>query len=192
MDMVSYAHRDATAQRLSRTKYHEESTANNLHEKPKIPFLPSSYSDNEFPYPFGELDVDLTESEIRETAYEILIGACRSSTSGRPLKFVSSSERSSSSSMSLSPSFQRSVATTAASKVKKALGLKSRKKNSDSVVSGNKKGSTTEGELMRVQMRVSETTDSRVRRAFLRVAAGQVFVHLFFADKILCDTFPFL
>ncbi|XP_059318543.1 protein unc-13 homolog [Lycium ferocissimum] len=156
MDMVSYGYRDARAQTVSRTKMA------NLHEKPRIPILPS---EDELPYPFGELGVDLTESELRETAYEILVGACRSSSSGKPLKYVSSSVRSSSSSssmMSLSPSFQRS---TAASKVKKALGLKSRKKNLDNSVSG---------ELMRVQMGISEQTDSRVRRAFLRLNAGQL------------------
>ncbi|KAA8534909.1 hypothetical protein F0562_029875 [Nyssa sinensis] len=61
----------------------------------------------------------------------------------------------------------------AASKVKKALGLKS-SKSSKSVGSGKAKRPISIGELMRVQMRVSEQTDSRIRRALLRIAAGQL------------------
>ncbi|KAH0671233.1 hypothetical protein KY285_023532 [Solanum tuberosum] len=144
MDMVSYAYRDAAAQTVS-TKIVER------------PISPSE----ELAYPFGELGVDLTQSELRETAYEILVGACRSFNSGKTLKYVSSSVKSSTSSSSSSSS-------KAASKVKKALGLK---KNLESV--SGKKASTV-GELMRVQMGISEQTDSRVRRAFLRVAAGQL------------------
>uniref|UniRef100_M1CMD6 MHD1 domain-containing protein n=1 Tax=Solanum tuberosum TaxID=4113 RepID=M1CMD6_SOLTU len=138
--MVSYAYRDAAAQTVSTKKVER-------------PISPS----DELTYPFGELGVDLTQSELRETAYEILVGACRSFNSGKTLKYVSSSVKSSSSSSSK-----------AASKVKKALGLK---KNLESV--SGKKASTV-GELMRVQMGISEQTDSRVRRAFLRVAAGQL------------------
>lgn len=85
---------------------------------------------------------------------------------------------------------QRSLTSTAASKMKKALGLRSSgsgslKRSSEgspttSVGSGggggrgNKRAPVTVGELMRVQMRVSETVDSRIRRALLRIAAGQV------------------
>ncbi|MCE3216243.1 hypothetical protein HAX54_005691 [Datura stramonium] len=177
MDMVSYAYTDATTQTLSRTKFPENVTMNNLHERRRIPISPSH--DDELPYPFEELAVDLTESELRITAYEIFVGAFRSSSSGKPLKYVSSSVRSSSwSMMSLSPSGQRSVTSTAASKVTKALGLKSRKKNLDTVANSvNGEKASTVGELMRVQMKISEQTDSRVRRAFLRVAAGQLGRH---------------
>lgn len=129
--------------------------------------------------PFGELCVDLSPSELRETAYEILVGACRSSGSGRRLTFVSSSN-------SRERSQQHSLTQkSAASKMKKALGLKSKKKNGVGVGGAGeeedelgdpdrKRGGFTLGELMRVQMRISEQTDSRVRRGFLRVAAGQV------------------
>lgn len=91
----------------------------------------------------------------------------------------------------MSPSLQRSVTSAAASKVKKTLGLKSRKKvsglDSGEAQGGQnavspKKRSSTVGELMRVQMKVSEQTDSRVRRALLRVAAGQVGVCLLFLE----------
>lgn len=108
--------------------------------------------------PFGELGVDISPSELRETAYEILVGACRSSGSGRRLTYVSSSNRAQ---QPLSPS------PSAASKVKKALGLKSKKKKSD-------EAGLAVGQLIRVQMRISEQTDSRIRRGFLRLAAGQL------------------
>ncbi|XP_058222177.1 protein unc-13 homolog [Rhododendron vialii] len=152
------------------------------------------------PSPFGDLTPTLSASDLRETAYEIFVAACRTS-SGKPLTFVPSSssaggERSNSpspslSSLSSSPSMQqRSLTSTAASKMKKALGLRSSGSGSlkrsgegsptTSVGSGggggrgNKRAPVTVGELMRVQMRVSETVDSRIRRALLRIAAGQV------------------
>lgn len=124
--------------------------------------------------PFGELGVDLSPSELRETAYEILVGACRSSGSGKRLTYVSSSNSKERSQQQ--PLTQKS----AASKVKKALGLKPKKKKKsgggedESGDPDRKRGGVTIGELMRVQMRVSEQTDSRVRRGFLRLAAGQV------------------
>ncbi|XP_059638197.1 protein unc-13 homolog [Cornus florida] len=137
-------------------------------------------SSDDLSNPFGQLGLDISDTELRETAYEILVGACRSS-GGRPLTFVSQSERAieRSTSMSSSPSLQRSLTSTAASKVKKALGLKSSKKSSDSVSQdseslGKAKRPVTIGELMRFQMRVSEQTDSRIRRALLRIAAGQL------------------
>lgn len=125
----------------------------------------------------GELGAGITSSELRETAYEILIGACRSSTGSKPLTYIPQSERNTStdrdrstSSLTTSPSLQRSLTSAAASKVKKALGISSggRRKG------GERKSGGTVGEMIRVQMRVSEQIDSRVRRAFLRIAAGQV------------------
>ncbi|POO00847.1 hypothetical protein TorRG33x02_034780 [Trema orientale] len=131
--------------------------------------------------PFGELGLDLSDSELRETAYEILVGACRS-TGGKPLTYIPQSEKTdrTPAAAAASPSLQRSLTSTAASRVKKALGLKSspssrrRASGGDSVSQGKTKRSVTVGEMMRVQMRVSEQTDSRIRRALLRVAAGQL------------------
>ncbi|KAL2926806.1 Protein unc-13-like protein [Bienertia sinuspersici] len=127
--------------------------------------------------PISEIGKSITSSELRDTAYEILIGACRSSTGSKPLTYTSQSERTSSterdrssanttSSLTTSPSLQRSMTSAAASKVKKALGI--------SRSSKGERRSSTVGEMIRVQMRVSEQTDSRVRRAFLRIAAGQL------------------
>ncbi|KAL3625444.1 hypothetical protein CASFOL_030898 [Castilleja foliolosa] len=119
--------------------------------------------------PFGKLGVDLSPWELRETAYEILIGACRSSGSAKRLTYVSNSisnsrEIRSQAQLSSSPSMQRCLSMSCESKLKKALGLNS----------GRKRVGVTVGELIRVQMRVSEQTDSRVRRGLLRVSAGQL------------------
>lgn len=85
-------------------------------------------------------------------------------------------------SLAPSPSLHRSLTSTAASKVKKALGMKKRIGDGDgdgdggesSGQPGRSKKSVTVGELVRVQMRISEQIDSRIRRALLRIASGQV------------------
>ncbi|KAL3532512.1 hypothetical protein ACH5RR_006033 [Cinchona calisaya] len=199
MDVLSYAYRDSTSLAKTKAQNFQQTINNNSnttatkmvpkYNNPtsKVQLLPPELlEDHHLPNPFGELGLHFTESELRETAYEILIGACRSSGASRPLTYVSNSERIAERSQSMSPSLQRSVTSAAASKVKGALGLKSRRKNlgSDSVKveaegrnsvrQTQKKRSSTVGELMRVQMRVSEQTDSRVRRAFLRLATGQL------------------
>lgn len=133
------------------------------------------------------LGVDLSPPELRETVYEILVAACRSSGSGRPLTYVSNSNsKERSQQLSSSLSMQRSLSTLGASEVKKALGLKPKKKkkseeedsddpgSEDQGNSVRKRVGVTVGEMVRVQMRVSEQTDSRIRRGLLRVAAGQV------------------
>ena len=62
--------------------------------------------------------------------------------------------------------------------MKKALGMNSSLKRGaameSSAAQAKSKKSVTAGELMRVRMRVSEQTDSRIRRGLLRIAAGQV------------------
>ncbi|RRT46114.1 hypothetical protein B296_00054652, partial [Ensete ventricosum] len=135
--------------------------------------------------PFGQIGVPLSDPELRETAYEIFVAACRT-TGSKPLTYIPQSERtppSAERSSSLSPSassLQKSITSTAASKMKKALGLKSSsssKKGSpgkDNSPSKPSKKPATVGDLMRVQMRISEQTDSRIRKGLLRTAAGQV------------------
>ncbi|KAI9119090.1 hypothetical protein K1719_009765 [Acacia pycnantha] len=132
----------------------------------------------DLPSPFGDPAPNLSDSELRETAYEILVSACRS-TGGKPLTFISQSEKGerSNSALTPSPSLHRSLTSTAASKVKKALGLKtmsSSKKKAELPSQVKSKRAVTTGELMRLQMRVSEQTETRIRRALLRVAAGQL------------------
>ncbi|KAJ9688334.1 hypothetical protein PVL29_014167 [Vitis rotundifolia] len=133
----------------------------------------------EFPNPFGEVGNSLSDSDLRETAYMIFVGAGRSS-GGKPLTYISQSEKAerASSFSGAPPSLQRSLTSTAASKVKKALGLNSSSKRGaakeSSAAQAKSKKPVTVGELMRVQMRVSEQTDSRIRRGLLRIAAGQL------------------
>ncbi|KAH1251701.1 Protein unc-13 [Glycine max] len=144
----------------------------------------------DLPFPFAP---NLSESEIRETAYEMLVGACRSS-GPKPLTFFSHSEQSNRGGQRIpSPSLYRSLTVTASSKVKKKLGLRLRTTSSSS---GNRRAATT-GELMRVQMKVSELTDTRVRRALLRVAAGQLgrriesmVLPLELIQQLKCSDFP--
>ncbi|TKY60845.1 hypothetical protein E2542_SST17947 [Spatholobus suberectus] len=142
----------------------------------------------DFPSPFADAAPNLSESELRETAYEILVGACRSS-GPKPLTFFSHSDSNRGDKRNPSPSLYRSLTVTASSKVKKKLGLKT-------TSSRNKRAATT-GELMRVQMRVSELTDTRVRRALLRVAAGQLgrriesmVLPLELIQQLKCSDFP--
>ncbi|EXB59790.1 hypothetical protein L484_010901 [Morus notabilis] len=136
----------------------------------------------DLPSPFADLSSSLSDSDLRETAYEILVAACRSS-GGKPLTYIPQSEKTdrpaAAAAVAALPSLQRSVTSTAASRVKKALGLKSLSSSSRRRAVGDSaaraaKRSVTLGEMMRVQMRVSEQTDSRIRRALLRVAAGQL------------------
>ncbi|WVZ26296.1 hypothetical protein V8G54_004840 [Vigna mungo] len=118
------------------------------------------------PSAFSDAAPNLSEPELRETAYEILVGACRSS-GPKPLTFVSHSESNRGDKRNPSPSLYRSLTVKASSEVKKKLGLKT-------ATSRRNRRAATTGELMRVQMRVTEVTDTRVRRALLRVAAGQL------------------
>ncbi|KAL1291094.1 hypothetical protein HN51_059638 [Arachis hypogaea] len=155
----------------------------------------------DLPSPLGQLAAKLTDSDLNLTAYEIFVAACRTS-SGKPLSsaangsnsnsssnnnnhYSSSSTESPSHNSPNTPAVQRSLTSTAASKVKKAFGLKSpgsgsRKSPGSGPGSGSGSGQgkpkrpLTVGELMRNQMRVSEAMDSRVRRALLRISAGQV------------------
>ncbi|TYI17215.1 hypothetical protein ES332_A07G008200v1 [Gossypium tomentosum] len=119
--------------------------------------------------PFGELATNLSDSELRETAYEILVGA-RLSSGGKSSTYASDSEKNS----ERAAATPQTLTSRAASKVKKALGLRSRrKKASEKAESERVKKVSTIGETMRVQMRVSEQMDSRVRKALSKVAADQ-------------------
>ncbi|VAI31746.1 unnamed protein product [Triticum turgidum subsp. durum] len=108
------------------------------------------------PSPFPDLGVQLSAAELRETAYEVLVAASRT-TGGKPLTSA------------------------AASKMKKALGLKSSASSKGGSPGSGGAGvkaapqrPATVGELMRAQMRVSEPADARIRRGLLRIAAGQL------------------
>ncbi|KAG6387994.1 hypothetical protein SASPL_153191 [Salvia splendens] len=136
------------------------------------------------PFPFGDLTPTLSDADLRATAYEIFVSANRASSS-RPLTYTPSNGHTNSpnnnspSGAGSNANLQRSLTSAAASKMKKALGMRSTssKRSSDSGNSGSGgkvKKPVTVGELMRIQMRISEAADSRIRRGLLRISAGQV------------------
>ena len=181
---MSKIFRDRT---LGSSKRHNNNTNNNNDDDDfQAPMQPVE----DLKSPFGA--PNLSDSELRESAYEILVGACRS-TGTRPLTYIPQSEKLDRvPTMAPSPSLQRSLTSSAASRVKKALGLKTTSSSKrrvgvgDSVSQGRVKKAVTVGELMRVQMRVSEQTDSRIRRALLRVAAGQVQTNYYYYYYYFC------
>ncbi|CAI9761061.1 unnamed protein product [Fraxinus pennsylvanica] len=133
------------------------------------------------PSPFES--VSLSDIDLCASAYEIFLASTRSSSS-KPLTYTSSNQSNNNSNTSnngnssmingsnsnnLSPSLQRSLTSTPASKMKKALGLSSSSKwgsegrSPGSNGSGGKiKKPMTRGELMRVQKQVSDAMDSRI------------------------------
>ncbi|KAJ0971438.1 hypothetical protein J5N97_019397 [Dioscorea zingiberensis] len=119
-------------------------------------FSDLSVSSSNLPSPFGKLGSALSDAELREIAYEIFIAACRT-TSSKPLLYHSEVERA-----------DRSLTSTMASKMKKALGLKK-----GSPTKPPKRPATI-GELMRVRMGVSQQADERLRRALIKIVAGKL------------------
>ncbi|QHO00948.1 uncharacterized protein DS421_13g410750 [Arachis hypogaea] len=118
---------------------------------------PNTMEEN-LPSPFTNVVPNLSESELRETAYEILLAACRSSGPNAG---------------------DRNAVVQRSPTWKKTVGLKT--------VSSRSTRSGARGELMRVQMRVSELTDTIIRRALLRVgAAGQSQSHSYKKPRINC------
>ncbi|XP_024538315.1 uncharacterized protein LOC9656156 [Selaginella moellendorffii] len=107
------------------------------------------------------LDVNLSESALKEAAYEIILVAS-GSIAARALVYTGIKK-----STSLNKPAEKSATAMAASRMKKALGLRS-KRDSDS--QGKAKQPI---ERLRIQLGVSEKVDARVRRALTRATAGQ-------------------
>ncbi|KAL4325057.1 hypothetical protein GQ457_11G016870 [Hibiscus cannabinus] len=171
---------------LGHSKRESTPTPPPLQTKPQP--MPSKLTTTDLQSPFGQLASQLTDSDLRLTAYDVFLAVCRTSSS-KPLSTSASfnsdspSLNSPSENHNHSPALQRSLTSAAASKMKKALGLKSPGSSSGSKKSpgsgpgsghGKSKRPMTVGELMRIQMRVSETIDSRVRRSLLRIGGGLV------------------
>ncbi|XP_065024068.1 protein unc-13 homolog [Musa acuminata AAA Group] len=125
----------------------------------------------DLPSPFGQLGVFLSDAELRQTAYEIFVAACRAN-GGKPLTYTPQSDR------TVDRSLPPSLTSAAASKMKKAFGIRSpTKKGSlgqESIPVKSSKKPASVGELMRVQMGISEQLDARIRRGLLRIAAGNL------------------
>ncbi|KAM1236386.1 hypothetical protein PS2_037219 [Malus domestica] len=103
-------------------------TATALPAKPlSIPTKSISTMGTDLSSPLGQLSAQLSNSDLRLTTHEIYVAACCIST-GNALTFTPSSADSSTqhaNSPNDSPALQRSLTSTAASKMKKASGLKS-------------------------------------------------------------------
>ena len=125
----------------------------------------------DFTSPLGALGCEISREDLRLTAYELFVGACRV-TGGRPLTYVSQSE---------TKSLHRSLTSSATHQVKQALGLKSKSNvgKEDSSSNSLKKKMNVQ-ELVKIQMGISEQVDTRIRRGLLRISAGQVKLILLF------------
>ncbi|MBA0633027.1 hypothetical protein Godav_001682 [Gossypium davidsonii] len=153
--------------------------------------MPSKLTSADLQSPFGQLASQLNDSDLRFIAYDVFLAVCCTSSS-KPLSTSASLNSDSPSHNSPgqnhnhspnTPALQRSLTSAAASKMKKALGLKSPGSSPGSKKSpgsgpgsgqGKSKRPVTVGELMRIQMRVPEAVDARVRRSLLRIGGGLV------------------
>ncbi|KAK8319123.1 hypothetical protein V6Z12_A13G220600 [Gossypium hirsutum] len=138
--------------------------------------MPSKLISADLQSPFGQLASQLSDSDVRFTAYDVFLAVCRTSSS-KPLStsafFNSNSPSPNSPGQNHkhspnTPALQRWLTSAAASKVKKALGLKSPGSSP-----GSKK-SPGSGPGSGIQMRVPEAVDARVRRSLLRIGGGLV------------------
>ncbi|KAL5996959.1 hypothetical protein ACLOJK_007885 [Asimina triloba] len=133
--------------------------------------------DPDLPWPFGKVEA-VDADDIRETAYEIFFVACRSSP-GFGGSRAALSYRS-------APAHHDSSGNGAGSSgsVKRALGLKpaARHKRAATTAAagggagtiGRRRMTTTTSERMRQQMRMTEQSESRLRKTLMRAIVGQV------------------
>lgn len=163
----------------------------------------STETEAEFEWPFGRIDY-LHRSDLRETAYEIFFTSCRSS----PGFGGGGSARTNTSSLTYpyledgagsprspgprggigsprSPGPRGGTMMVVNSKIKKSLGLKSRRMSMMRMMNqtgatkvpsspGRVKRPMTSSEIMRQQMRVTEQSDNRLRKTLMRSLVGQV------------------
>eukprot|EP00249_Psilotum_nudum_P017522 c26371_g1_i1 orf=242-3094(+) len=116
--------------------------------------------------PYPSLEVEFSEDELRETAYEIFAAASRT---------TSFLERRKPGLIYIPQSLQKATTFSAASKIKVALGLRVRSMDREQFKThADAKKPLTAKEIVRWQMGISETTDTRIRKALQRTAAGQV------------------
>ncbi|MBA0784002.1 hypothetical protein Gotri_001630, partial [Gossypium trilobum] len=127
--------------------------------------MPSKLTSADLQSPFGQLASQLNDSDLRFIAYDVFLAVCRTSSS-KPLSTSASFNSDSPSHNSRgqnhnhspnTPALQRSLTSAAASSGQ-----------------GKSKRPVTVGELMRIQMRVPEAVDARVRRSLLRIGGGLV------------------
>ncbi|OMO98486.1 hypothetical protein COLO4_13885 [Corchorus olitorius] len=146
--------------------------------------MTSKLTSTDLQSPLGQLASQLSDSDLRLTAYDVFLAVCRTSSS-KPLSTSASFNSDSPSVKSPSsnhnnkhstqtPALQRSLTSQIASKIKKTLGLKSPgsssgSKNSPGSGPGQVQAACDFGGTYEIQMRIPESVDSRVRRALLRI-----------------------
>ncbi|KHN32837.1 hypothetical protein glysoja_024196 [Glycine soja] len=140
--------------------------------------------DSNLAWPFGELE-GLDHDDIRETAYEIFFTACRSSPGfggQSPITFYSKHDACNGDG--------RSLPVSQTSRVKQALGLRMLRSSLSRRIMVSAPASpvtersprsqavprrtVTMAEVMRLQMGVSEQSDSRLRKTLMRTLVGQL------------------
>ncbi|RRT57539.1 hypothetical protein B296_00019212 [Ensete ventricosum] len=134
--------------------------------------------------PFGRID-SLTRTDLREAVYELFFMTCRSSPgfggSRGSLNYYPSSPASTGGGGEGSPKWGSYGMTVARSRIKKTVGLNARR--SSPMTTGMHSGSNSPGkarrpmtsaEIMRLQMRVTEQSDHRLRKTLMRTLVGQV------------------
>eukprot|EP00250_Pteridium_aquilinum_P020795 c24951_g1_i1 orf=1316-4240(+) len=122
------------------------------------------------PSPFQALSLEFSRDDLRETCYEIFAASCRAASG------ISSFAKSRSGLSYVSQASQKTISANAASTIKKALGLRS-KKSPEKEQAGTppkSKKQLTGVDVVKTQMGISDQTDTRIRRALSRTAAGQV------------------
>nr|CAB3448445.1 unnamed protein product [Digitaria exilis] len=120
----------------------------------------SSPETDELRWPFGRLDVGLSQDELRESAYEIFFSACRCSS-------TATTRPSGAAGGAAAKTTTTNMAVT--SRVKRALGLRARRTRAMVGAGGRP---LTSAEMMRRQMGVTEQTDDRLRKTLGRCLVG--------------------
>ena len=121
------------------------------------------------PSPFQELGLEFSREELRETGYEIFALACRAAFGSSGSNIV----KAKSGLNFVSQPTQKTLKSHAASSIKKALGLPSKRTNENDKEREREKEKSPV-DIVRMQMGISDHTDTRTRRALSRTAAGQV------------------
>lgn len=122
------------------------------------------------PFPFQALSLEISRDELRETSYEIFAASCRAASG------ISSIAKSKTGLSYVPQASQKTISANAASTIKKTLGLRS-KRGAEKEQGGTppkSKKELTGVDIVKIQMGISDQTDTRIRRALSRTAAGQV------------------
>ncbi|KAG6545371.1 hypothetical protein Mapa_013220 [Marchantia paleacea] len=121
-----------------------------------------SLSDAPVDSPFPDLELDLSEDDLRETAYEMFVAACGHNALSARTQVPKSRTGLSTVSSLTSKGFKKA-----------ALALGTKKDRSVHPASKGKKPPTT-AEIVQYQMQISEESESRIRRGLLRAFTQQV------------------